>query len=268
MTPPAGQSGRDLVIGVSLKMYFSYEETLDWCARVRAIVAANPVVSGGAVQLFVMPSLPYLLPVIEMFAGTAVEVGAQNFHFEDRGPFTGEVSGPMLAELGCHLVEVGHSERRRLFGETERVVAMKVEAALRNGLRPVICVGEKDETNTVAARRESRRQLESSLSYATRKGLRDPVVIAYEPQWAIGAHRPASDAHIVEVCVELREFLRQTRPGSSDRVIYGGSARPGLLERLGPSVDGLFLGRYVHDPGALESVLDEARRVSSIRVVD
>lgn len=266
MKPTAGRPGRDLVIGVSLKMYFGYRETLDWCARVRALAADDPAIANGSIRLFVMPAAPFLLPVIELFAGTAVEVGAQNFYFEDGGPFTGEVSGSMLAEIGCRLVEVGHSERRRLFGESEEVVALKVGAALRNGLCPVICVGEEEATSAGAAIRESRRQLESSLSETPRNVRGAPVVIAYEPQWAIGADTHASEGHIAEVCQSLRDFLRERRPRSNDRVIYGGSAGPGLLERLGGSVDGLFLGRYVHDPDGLKSVLDEARRLRARRL--
>lgn len=262
MRPSAGPAGRDLVVGVSLKMYFGYRETLEWCVHLRALAAASPAISCGRVSLFVMPSSPFLMPVIELFRGTGVEVGAQNVYFEDRGPFTGEVSGSMLAELGCSLVEVGHAERRMLFGESEHLVALKVEAALRNGLRPVICVGEAEVSNAVDAGRESIRQLASALAGATGDGPGSSVVVAYEPLWAIGADEPAPDAHIASVSRALQDFLRDSRPRARDRVIYGGSAGPGLLERIGNSVDGLFLGRYVHDPDALRTVLNEADRVT------
>ena len=265
MKRPAGHAGRDIVIGISLKMYFGYQETLDWCARVRAVAEASPAVSKGAVRLFVMPSFPLLLPVIEMFQGAPIDVGAQDLHFEDRGPFTGEVSASMLAEIGCRLVEVGHAERRRLFGDSERVVALKVGAALRNGVRPVICVGEEESISTSDACRESTRLLASALAGAGRDGAGGTVVVAYEPLWAIGADQPAPEAHIAEVCRALRELLVSTRPEADDRVIYGGSAGPGLLERLGDAVDGLFLGRYVHDAEALKVVLEEAGRVFDLR---
>jgi triosephosphate isomerase (TIM) len=263
---PAGHAGRDIVIGISLKMYFGYQETLDWCARVRAIAEASPAVSEGGVRLFVMPSFPLLLPVIEMFQGTLIDVGAQNLHFEDRGPFTGEVSASMLAEIGCRLVEVGHAERRRLFGDSEPVVALKVGAALRNSVRPVICVGEEEEAiSTADACRESTRLLASALAGAGRDDAGGTVVVAYEPLWAIGADEPAPEGHIADVCRSLRELLVSTRPEVDDRVIYGGSAGPGLLERLGDAVDGLFLGRYVHDAEALKAVLEEAGRVFDLR---
>jgi triosephosphate isomerase len=261
---PAGHAGRDIAIGISLKMYFGYQETLDWCARVRAIAETSPAVSDGAVRLFVMPSFPLLVPVIEMFQGTLIEVGAQDLHFEDRGAFTGEVSASMLSEIGCRLVEVGHAERRRLFGDSERVVALKVGAALRHGLRPVICIGEEESISTSDACRESTRLLASALTGAGKDDPGGPVIVAYEPLWAIGADEPAPEGHIGEVCRSLRELLVSTRPGADDRVIYGGSAGPGLLERLGEAVDGLFLGRYVHDADALEVVLEEAARVSDL----
>lgn len=242
-------------------MYFGYEQTLEWCARVREIAVASAAVADGRVRLFVMPAFPCLAPVVEMYRGTPIEVGAQNLHFEDRGPFTGEVSAGMLAELGCSLVEVGHSERRRLFGESDEVIGLKVDAALRNGLRPVICVGEEESRGAAYACCESIRQLEAAVTNATREAPTAGVVVAYEPLWAIGADQPASEKHIAEVCQSVRDFMGSARPQADDRVIYGGSAGPGLLERLGGRVDGLFLGRFVHDADTLEEVLLEAGRV-------
>jgi triosephosphate isomerase len=255
------RAGRDRLVGVGLKMYFGFQETLDWCARVGAMASEHSAVSSGIVSVFVVPTFPALMPVIAMLRDTPVAVGAQNLYWEDSGPFTGEVSGRVLAELGCAYVEVGHAERRRLFRESDDDVARKVEAALRNGLCPIVCVGETDPTNAAAAARESARQVESALSRIEPARTPAPVVVAYEPQWAIGAEEPASVEHIVEVCSALQRALRAARPAAADRVIYGGSAGPGLLERLGDSVDGLFLGRYVHDPAALAAVLDEVARL-------
>jgi triosephosphate isomerase len=250
-------TGRERVVGVSLKMYFGFRETLDWCARIGAIAAGHPAVSTGIVRVFVLPTFPLLAPVIALLRDTPVAVGAQNLYWQDSGPFTGEVSGRVLADMGCTYVAVGHAERRRLFGESDEDVALKVEAALRNGLCPVVCVGESGTMEGESASRECARQLESALSKIGQDRMRSPVVVAYEPRWAIGAEKPASDEHIVEVCAALQGVVRASRPAAADRVIYGGSAGPGLLERLGDSVDGLFLGRYVHDPAAFEAVLDE-----------
>jgi triosephosphate isomerase len=256
------RADRERLVGVSLKMYFGSQETLDWCARIGAIADGHPAVASGMVHVFVLPTFPLLMPVIALLRDTAVEVGAQNLCSRDSGPFTGEVSGQVLAELGCAYVAVGHAERRRLFGETDDEVALKVEAALRNDLCPVVCVGEADPTDGESAARECVRQLRSALSRIDHDRMRARVVVAYEPRWAIGADRPAPDQHIAEVCSALQTSVRDARPAAADRVIYGGSAGPGLLERLGDSVDGLFLGRYAHDPVAFEAVLDEVGRIT------
>lgn len=145
------------------------------------------------------------------------------------------------------------------FGEGDTVVAAKTAAALRNGLTPVLCVGELDRVAPAEAAARTVAEAERVLATAAHEGPLGPVVLAYEPQWAIGAPRPASPAHIRAVCEALTDWLA-TRPAlSGSRVIYGGSAGPGLLTELGASVDGLFLGRFAHDPAAVERVLDEAR---------
>jgi triosephosphate isomerase len=183
-----------------------------------------------------------------VFASTPVRIGGQDIFWEDEGPFTGEVSGAQLRELGCDYVEIGHAERRRIFGEDDEMIAAKTAAAFRNGLTPLLCVGEQRPSSVEAATAECMAQLESALSTAA-----GPVVVAYEPQWAIGAAEPASPLYIAAVCSALRSHLSST--GSS--VIYGGSAKPGLLTQLGDGVDGLFLGRFAHDPAAVTAILDE-----------
>jgi triosephosphate isomerase len=245
------------VVGVSLKMYFGYRQTLEWCSSVRALVADHPAVASGVVDVFVLPSFPFLVPVLAIFDGTPVAVGAQDLHWEDGGSFTGEVSGTALAELGCRYVVVGHSERRVLFGESSAQVALKVEAALRNGLIPIICIGEDVRTPPGSATRVCLELLEAALSRLRGRELDGPVIVAYEPQWAIGGEKPASPRHINEVCSHLKRALETARPGANNHVIYGGSAGPGLLKRLDEAVDGLFLGRRVHDPADLRVVLDE-----------
>jgi triosephosphate isomerase (TIM) len=246
-----------ITIGVGLKMYFGYGRTLQWCEEVKEISRVHPAVVNGYVELFVLPSYPALSAAREVFAGTSIRLGAQDLHWEDMGPFTGEVSGPMLAELGCAYVEVGHAERRRMFGETDDVVAAKTEAALRNGLVPVICVGEAQPCASANALEACTGQLESALGSRPDRGVADRVVVAYEPFWAIGAREPASVDHIETVCVGLKEVLVRMA-GIEASTIYGGSAGPGLLGALRGCVDGLFLGRSAHDPIAIEAVLSEA----------
>jgi triosephosphate isomerase len=137
-------------------------------------------------------------------------------------------------------VEVGHAERRTLFGETDTVVAAKTQAAFRNGLIPILCVGEPTRTDPIAAAEMCIGQV---LSAAVRgsDGPAGQVIIAYEPFWAIGASQPAPSAYVADVCQRVRIALADQLPDFA--LLYGGSAGPGLLTALGANVDGLFLGR-------------------------
>jgi triosephosphate isomerase len=242
-----------VTLGVSLKMYFGYRRTLDWCQAIAAQLAANADVRSGAIEVFIIPSYPTLAPVLEIFDGLA-QVGAQNLFWEDEGAYTGEVSPRMLREMGCGVVEIGHAERRRHFAETDRQIADKTAAAWRNGLTPVLCLSEERPMGVSEAVQVCRQQLDCSLAAARRSGLSGELILAYEPQWAIGAAQPASAHFIGEVCQGLRDALDDARI----RVIYGGSAGPGLLSQLDGQVDGLFLGRFAHDPLAFQSILKEA----------
>jgi triosephosphate isomerase len=256
-------------IGVSLKMYFGQRQTLDWCHEVAAVARRHPAVAAGRVELFVLPAAPLIDPVLRIFDGAGVGVGAQNLSGEDSGPFTGEVSGALLREMGCRYAEVGHAERRRLFGEDDAAAAAKVAASWRHGLIPVLCVGEPAPVPPPEAARACMSEAEAILgqagagpgqSGAVRPGAGPvrPVILAYEPHWAIGQPEAAPAGHIAAVTGALRGWLA-SRPGlAGSRVIYGGSAGLGLLGSIRGSVDGLFLGRFAHDPAALEAILDEA----------
>ena len=243
-----------VVVGVSLKMYFGHERAREWFGSVARLAGENASVASGAVELFVIPSFVSIPAAISALAGTPVTVGAQDLFWEDNGAFTGEVSGVELAELGVGVVEVGHAERRRIFGETEEIVAAKTAAALRNGIAPVLCIGETVRSEPDVAAAEVEQQLISALDGAPA----GRVLVAYEPVWAIGAAEPAAPGHIRAVCARLRGVIGSLDGREGSSVIYGGSAGPGLLSTLGDSVDGLFLGRFAHDPAALASVLDEA----------
>jgi triosephosphate isomerase len=243
-----------LFIGVSLKMYFGRFRTADWCRAVADMACSHPAVTEGRVRLVVLPSHPYLLEARNIFAATPVHIGGQDLFWEDRGAFTGEVSGAQLRELGCDYAEIGHAERRRIFGEDDAVIALKTAAAFRNGLTPLVCVDEAEQSSVEVAAAECAAQLTSAL--ATAHDIGGPVVVAYEPQWAIGATEPASPQHITTVCTALRAHLTKP-PFTGSQVIYGGSAQRGLLTQLTSGVDGLFLGRFAHDPSAVATILDE-----------
>ena len=246
-----------LFLGVSLKMYFGRERTIRWCRAVADIAAAHPAVRDDHVRLAVLPSFPYVSEVADVFAGTPVAVGGQDLFWNDEGAFTGEVSGSQLRELGCEFVEIGHAERLRIFGETPSMIAAKTAAAFRNRLTPILCVGEAMRGTPAGAASHCRTQLDAAL-YEVDAGSARPLVVAYEPHWAIGADQPASTEYVAMTCEAVRDHL-DSRPGfAGSRVIYGGSAGPGLLTALNGSVDGLFLGRFAHDPAALELILTEA----------
>jgi len=245
------------VLGVSLKMYLTYRDTLRWSQQVASIAREHPAAQRGSAELFVLPSFPVIPACLDIFAGTPVRVGAQDLATEDSGAYTGEVSAAMLAELGCTHAEVGHAERRRLYGESDAVVAAKAVAALRNGLTPVMCVGEPERTTPEQAADACIRELSVVVDAARAQGHLSQLIVAYEPHWAIGASEPASVDHIAGVCRAISGWLAAQPEATGSRVIYGGSAGPGLLTRLGDSVDGLFLGRFAHDPNALKTILDE-----------
>ncbi|ROP72695.1 triose-phosphate isomerase family protein [Curtobacterium sp. PhB115] len=249
-----------ITIGVSLKMYFTHARTLEWAGAVADIARRHPAVRSGAASLFVAPTFPALVPVRQVLAGSGVLLAAQDLAWADEGAYTGEVSGAELREIGVDLVEIGHAERRSLFHEDDASVAGKVHAAFRNRLRPLVCVGEATRASRpggTEAITEVTAQLDRAVSTAVADGLAGALTVAYEPVWAIGAPAPAPDDHIVAVLEGIERHL-ETRPelrGST--VLYGGSAGPGLLTRGRGRIGGLFLGRFAHDPAAVEAILDE-----------
>lgn len=257
-------------VGVSTKMYLGYQESLDWLAGVRDQVMARPELA-GRVGVFVAPSFPLLESASRILDGTSVLLAAQNSSAAG-GALTGEVSPDLLAELGVGLVEIGHAERRRLFGEDDAVVAAKTAAVAAAGMTPLLCIGEHKRQSIPEAVEFCFGQVDSALGAAVAA---DHVVIAYEPVWAIGAAEPAPASYVNDVVSGLRKRLAgrfggsegtgsagyRDGTGAAERtvpaILYGGSAGPGLLPRL-HAVDGLFLGRFAHDPANLATVLDEA----------
>lgn len=250
-----------VLVGVSLKMYFGHRQALDWLRRAIALAAAHPAVHSGEVRFVVIPGYLAILPALVEAGGTPVLVGAQDVAADEPGPYTGEVSAAELAEIGVRYAEIGHAERRLLFAEDDDAVAAKTEMALHHRLTPVLCVGESEQLAIPAAIAATRAQVSAALGGAPRGA----VVLAYEPVWAIGAAAPAPEEHIRAVCAALRADLAGDPARAGSSVIYGGSAGPGLLSRLGDDVDGLFLGRFAHDPAALAAVLDEADALAARR---
>lgn len=230
--------------------------------RRRRATCRHPPRSGNGQRAAIRhPHLPADPAALDAFAGTPVLVGAQDVSQYGPGPYTGEITADELAEIGIQFAEIGHAERRRLFGETDTSAAAKTAAAIHHGITPVLCIGETEELGRSAAVLANLEQLATNLDNVPA----GPVIVAYEPVWAIGATWPAPYAHIAAVTRALRVAVAAVPARAGSVVIYGGSAGPGLLGRIGNSADGLFLGRFAHDPDALLAVLDEAHQLARSR---
>lgn len=199
------------------------------------------------VTLAVCPPFVYLKSLSSVLSGSGIALGAQNMHTEDSGAFTGEVSGPMLKEVGCRYVIIGHSERRHVFGESDDFICEKTNKALRDGLLPIVCVGEtlqqreNDQTRQVVSR-----QVEKALENVDNDNM-ECVTIAYEPVWAIGTGHTATPGQAEEVHTIIRsliENLFDAATAENTVIQYGGSVKPqnaaDLLSR--ENVDGALVG--------------------------
>jgi triosephosphate isomerase len=200
--------------------------------------------------------------MVDSARGSRVEVYAQNMHEAPEGAFTGEVSGPMLAELDVHGVVLGHSERRQLFGETDRALAAKVPAALAAGLVPILCVGETEEEREAGdTERTLRHQVSEDLSGVDNDQLAG-VVIAYEPIWAIGTGKVATPEQAQEAVAFIRALIGGRDAGAAERIriLYGGSVKPdNAAELLSlPDVDGALVGGASLDPADFAAIVDAA----------
>ncbi len=218
----------------------------------------RPLVAGISDRdLFILPPFPAIFVARERLAGSNVAWGGQDVHPDDWGAHTGDVSAPMLADLGCRYVEVGHSERRRDHGETPDLIAAKVGAILRWGMTPILCVGEAGRRGPEAALGSVLPDLERCLEQVP-AGSIGGVVIAYEPVWAIGENAAAAAPHEVRAVHQgIHSWLAGTFDGGDAvRVIYGGSVdetvAPTVLGQ--PGVDGLFVGRRALDPAAFATI--------------
>jgi L-erythrulose 1-phosphate isomerase len=212
-------------------------------------LAASPFANSKAVQLFVIPPFPYIAEAAGLLSETKVLTGAQNMHWEDKGAWTGEVSPLMLKDCGAQIVEIGHSERRTHFGETDETVALKTAAAVRHGLIPLVCIGdtgaEYDAGQTAAA---LERQTRALLRDVSREDAHK-VIIAYEPVWSIGEGGTPATPEFANDQHRRIKSLTHDITGQELRVLYGGSVNPGNCAALSKEthIDGLFIGRSAWD---------------------
>jgi triosephosphate isomerase len=219
-------------------------------------------VGSGDVHVAVCPAFPALAAVVDSTRGSELGVYAQNMHHAEAGAFTGEVSPPMLADIGVDGVILGHSERRELFGESDRALALKVPAALEAGLCPILCVGEsEDERDRSETERKLRHQVQEDLEHVEAERLGE-VVIAYEPIWAIGTGRVATPEQAQEAVAFIRALIEQRSGQAAEhmRILYGGSVKPdnaGELLSL-PDVDGALVGGASLEPDSFAAIVAAA----------
>jgi len=215
------------------------------------------------VEVGVAPVFTALHAVARRLEGTSIRVGGQDCHWEERGAWTGAVAPSLLADAGCSLVIIGHSERRQHFGETDERVARKLAAALAAGLTPIVCVGEteaeRDAGDTIA---RVDAQLAGGLAPVDAAAL-PGIVIAYEPVWAIGTGRTATPAQAQEVHAHIRSWLRGRfgEPADRVRIQYGGSVKPGNAEELmrQADIDGALVGGASLEAADMVAIVKAAR---------
>ena len=243
-------------IGTSWKMNKTLAEAMDFAQK---LMGAEDELD-PRIQRFIVPPFTAAREVARLLEPTSVKVGAQNMHWADAGAWTGEISPVMVKDCGLDLVELGHSERREFFNETDDRVGLKVEAAVRHGLIPLVCIGE-----TLNQRQEGRAQevleaqVRGALSHLSNDQKGATVWFAYEPVWAIGENGiPATsdyaDERQAEIIAVVNEVLGRKVP-----CLYGGSVNPDNCEELisCPHIDGLFIGRSAWEVSGYIDILNK-----------
>jgi len=228
----AGNWKMNKTVGESIKLVAALKREL-YDERVIAIVVCPPFTA--------------LSPIGEMLEGSAIQLGAQDLYWEAEGACTGEVSAAMLRDVGCGFVIIGHSERRRLFGETNEMVSRKISAALSAGLTPIVCVGEALEKREQGVTEEVLRKQMDGACASLNEGDFLKCVIAYEPVWAIGTGRTATPEQAAASHVSIRLWARERYHGGAGeklRILYGGSVTPNNIKELmaEEDIDGALVG--------------------------
>ena len=241
------------------KMFKTVQEAVFFAKELKSAVRD---VKG--VEIVVGPTFTALHAVAEALRNSNIGVAAQNLYWEKEGAFTGEVSPGMVKEAGAEYVIIGHSERRRLFGETDAIVNRKVAAAIAADLTPIVCIGETlEEREAGETLNVLDRQVKDGLDRLTAEHVAD-LVIAYEPVWAIGTGRTATSAQAGEAHAHIRKRLRQWfGADAADRchVIYGGSVKPDNIGELSaePDVDGALVGGASLDVRSFTAIVTGSR---------
>ena len=251
---------RKPMMAANWKMNKIVREAEDYVARLLPRVAD----AGGEVDVAVFAPFTSLHAVARMTQDTPVVAGAQNFYFEDSGAFTGEVSAPMLQDLGAGSVIVGHSERREIFGETDEMVARKTARAIQAGLLPIVCIGEtKEERDAGGMWDKVSGQVRAVMEKLDSPG-GDRIVFAYEPIWAIGTGDTASPEDAQDAIGQIRGLLEELGGegfAGSVRILYGGSVKPDNIADImaQEDVDGGLVGGASLDADSFAELVEAAR---------
>ncbi len=238
---------RKPIIAGNWKMFKTRDEALFFVLQVSPLLP--PIKNVDTVILAQAP----LFRCLVKRQGDNLRIGAQNVHFADEGAYTGEISGPLLKSYNIDYVVIGHSERRKYFYETDEIVNQKVFAAIRNGLLPIVCVGELlEERENGTTNEVLRRQVTKAFAGVSEKDMKK-IVIAYEPVWAIGTGKTATADVADEACGFIRSILADLYSENLSQIVriqYGGSVNPKNIEELlsKPNIDGALIGGASLDP--------------------
>lgn len=250
---------RPLIAG-NWKMFKTCSEAVETAKHLLKLVSKTT-----DVDVMIAPPFTALAQVSDVVKGSCISVGAQNLFWEAEGAYTGEISPSMLVSAGCRYVIIGHSERRQYFNETDESVNRKIKSSLKNGLIPVMCVGESEKEREL-------RETFSVLDKQVKNGLEDfspddlkTLVIAYEPVWAIGTGKTATAEQAQEVHEFLRAMLEKkfgNRLAKSMRILYGGSVKPNNIAELMsmPDIDGALVGGASLDPETFSKIIQFQNR--------
>ena len=248
------------------KMNHTARDAAEFAERLRPLLTPFARELGSRLEVAIAPAFPALDRLGRALENSGVALAAQNLHEASSGAFTGEVSLAMLEDLGCRYVLVGHSERRQSFGESDERIAAKLERVLASDVRPILCVGETlAERDGGAVGRVLARQLEAPIRLCAAALAKSapqaasPLVVAYEPIWAIGTGRVATPEAAQTAHAEIRRLLVEGlgEAGMRTRILYGGSLKPSnarsLLEQ--PDIDGALVGGASLDPNDFASIV-------------
>jgi triosephosphate isomerase len=262
---------RTKIIAGNWKMNNNSAATSDFFNKLEAWLASDDTGKKAAsavkekkISIVIAPPFTSIAAAVAAKKSDAIEVAAQNAYFEPKGAFTGEITLSMLEEAGCGYVVLGHSERRHIFGESDEILEKKLRAALESKLLPIFCVGEllnereAGKTNDVLAR-----QLDSAWKSLKGDVVGEKVVIAYEPVWAIGTGKTASDDDAEKACAFIRELATSKfgkKTADALRIQYGGSVKPDNSRSLlsQPDIDGLLIGGASLEVESFEKILAAA----------